>query len=765
MSSSIHVSSDCRKYKDIVESSPDFICCFLPDTTVIFANEALCGTLEAERSELLGRPFIEMIPADEIAPAKEKIASLTPENPTGFHRMVFPLSNGNEYIVHWNIRGRFTEQGDLLEVHAFGRDDSERATANALLAKGAERAKLAARIISDYAFCKSWSQFERTTERALEMLGMENRANRANIFQISVDRVGKTHEWCAPGVPSQKELLQGLSRKTCDWWINTIEKEGSFYFTDPNELPERPHTGKTTIEHLNIRSLAVFPLEAEGRLKGVLSLENFPVGVLSPEVDFPLLASVSRVIGKTMALLEAEDELRAAQNMYRDIVEKQSELIVRIAPDWTINFCNHAYARFFGKTPDEIVGKKLEQVSSSNFDHLSKLTPESPEYVLEKQVVAPDGSVRWQIWHGIAFFDVKGVLKEIQAVGWDITELTMAQRAHENERKRALAIFENSPEGILASWDGVRIDEVNQAFCRMTGFSRDELLGRSLREVLSPEKSAHSLNLERLWKSIGVGESFVDEAILSTKAGGRLFLSLLVLPVPEAGEQGKGAYVFSRNMTALKEKETQLLANIEKMHSTFFQTVELLAQIVESRDPYTAGHQRKTALLSLEIARRMGLDDAVCQGLYLAAAIHDIGKVGIPSEILSRPGKLLDIEFTLVKTHAEEGYNILKKVDFPWRIAEIVRQHHERLDGSGYPHGLKGDALLIEARILAVADTVEAMASHRPYRASLGIEAALLFIEEGKGRLFDEAVVDACRGVFAEVGSFEELSAVAEFLR
>ncbi len=161
----------------------------------------------------------------------------------------------------------------------------------------------------------------------------------------------------------------------------------------------------------------------------------------------------------------------------------------------------------------------------------------------------------------------------------------------------------------------------------------------------------------------------------------------------------------------------------------------------------------------------MGLDDEVCRGIYLAAAIHDIGKIGIPSEILSRPGKLLDIEFALVKTHAEEGYNILKKVDFPWDIAEIVRQHHERLDGSGYPRGLRGDEILLEAKIIAVADTVEAMASHRPYRPSQGIDAALRFIEEEKGRFFDETVVDVCRNLFAEGGSFEELDAVAEFLR
>ncbi|NLK19787.1 MAG: HD-GYP domain-containing protein, partial [Synergistaceae bacterium] len=200
----------------------------------------------------------------------------------------------------------------------------------------------------------------------------------------------------------------------------------------------------------------------------------------------------------------------------------------------------------------------------------------------------------------------------------------------------------------------------------------------------------------------------------------------------------------------IKEKERELTANMEKLNRAFSQTVEVLAQTVESRDPYTAGHQRRTALLSDAIAERMGLDDESRRGLYLAAAIHDVGKISVPAEILSKPGALQPVEMNLVKTHSEEGYIILKKADFPWRLAKIVRQHHERLDGSGYPLGLKGDEILPEAKILAVADVVEAMASHRPYRPSLGAEAALSFVEESSGNLFDPLVVKACRDVFKD---------------
>jgi PAS domain S-box-containing protein/putative nucleotidyltransferase with HDIG domain len=179
-------------------------------------------------------------------------------------------------------------------------------------------------------------------------------------------------------------------------------------------------------------------------------------------------------------------------------------------------------------------------------------------------------------------------------------------------------------------------------------------------------------------------------------------------------------------------------------------TVGAIAHTIEVRDPYTTGHQQRTARLAVAIARKLGLPEHDIQGLYLAGIIHDIGKINIPAEILNKSGKLSKLERGLIEEHAEAGYDIVKGVDFPWPIAEMVRQHHERLDGSGYPHGLKGDAILPQAKILTVADVVEAMMSHRPYRPALGIDAALAEIEKNKGLLFDTAAVDACIALFRQ---------------
>ncbi len=186
-----------------------------------------------------------------------------------------------------------------------------------------------------------------------------------------------------------------------------------------------------------------------------------------------------------------------------------------------------------------------------------------------------------------------------------------------------------------------------------------------------------------------------------------------------------------------------------KLSQSLQEMIAAIAMTLEKRDPYTAGHQQKVAQIASLIAAELGLSKEKVNGIHLGALIHDIGKIYVPAEILNRPGKLTEHEFALIRTHPDVGYDIVKDIHFPWPVAEMVRQHHERLDGSGYPLGLKDGEIILEARILSVADVLEAMASHRPYRASLGMDAAIEEIEKGRGRLFDSGVVDACLRVIS----------------
>jgi putative nucleotidyltransferase with HDIG domain len=191
-------------------------------------------------------------------------------------------------------------------------------------------------------------------------------------------------------------------------------------------------------------------------------------------------------------------------------------------------------------------------------------------------------------------------------------------------------------------------------------------------------------------------------------------------------------------------------------------TIGAIANIMEARDSYTAGHQQRVATLARAIARAMGLSENEVEGIYFASIIHDVGKIQVPIDILDKRGPLAEHEAALLRDHAEAGYRIVRHMDFPWPVAEMVRQHHERLDGSGYPRGLRGGAILRGARVLAVADVVEAMRSGRPYRGALGLDAALTEIRANKGRLFDPDVVDACIGLFLDKPFGREAAAAAK---
>ena len=215
--------------------------------------------------------------------------------------------------------------------------------------------------------------------------------------------------------------------------------------------------------------------------------------------------------------------------------------------------------------------------------------------------------------------------------------------------------------------------------------------------------------------------------------------------------EGETAYLASlRDITEHSRVKEDLKQSLNNLQEAMRGTIRAMAAMVETRDPYTAGHQLRVAHLSRAMAQEMGFPPDRVEGIYLAATIHDIGKISIAAEILSRPGQLSDVEYNLIQHHAQEGYDMLKDVKFSWPIAKIVLQHHERTDGSGYPQGLPREETLMEARILGVADVVEAIASHRPYRAALGIDVALEEISRNSGVLYDPQAVDVCLKLFKE---------------
>ncbi len=243
------------------------------------------------------------------------------------------------------------------------------------------------------------------------------------------------------------------------------------------------------------------------------------------------------------------------------------------------------------------------------------------------------------------------------------------------------------------------------------------------------------------FRAITLAIAILIALLIGLAAGYRAHLTLAVRQRTDA---------LQRSLTDRREAEEKLSRTLDNLRQAMGATLRTLTLAIETKDPYSAGHHKRVADLARTIAMEMGLPDETLDGIRTAATFHDIGKIPLPAEILSRPSKLSEADFHLIKTHSQTGYDILKEVEFPWPVARIVWQHHERLDGSGYPLGLKGEEILPEARVLAVADVVEAMCSHRSYRPMPGLDRALEEIGAQRGILYDPAVVDACLRIFRE---------------
>jgi putative nucleotidyltransferase with HDIG domain len=246
---------------------------------------------------------------------------------------------------------------------------------------------------------------------------------------------------------------------------------------------------------------------------------------------------------------------------------------------------------------------------------------------------------------------------------------------------------------------------------------------------------------------------------------GILLLSGKATHEPYSGEERRLLRIVATDVAASIDNAS-LYENIKREHSEMEKAmdgvVHALSLVVESRDPYTAGHQRRVAGLARSIANKMGLSAWQVMGIYIAGLVHDVGKVAVPTEILNKPGKINQYEYSIIKAHSQVGYEILQKIDFPWPVTTTILQHHERLDGSGYPAGISGEEIILDARILGVADVVEAMSSHRPYRPSLGLSSALEEIAANRGILYDPQVVDACLSLFKkDEAAFDQIMAVA----
>jgi PAS domain S-box-containing protein/putative nucleotidyltransferase with HDIG domain len=377
---------------------------------------------------------------------------------------------------------------------------------------------------------------------------------------------------------------------------------------------------------------------------------------------------------------------------------------------------------------------------SQGFETFAKTQAQAPEVPIVVLSDLADETMAMKTVHeGAQNYVVKGQLNSY-SLAHTIRYAIERKQAEEDLRAQAL-IFENIHDGIIVTDLEGNIIRWNPAAEKMFGYYKDEVFHKTL--GILPTHFIKGTLRDGRW---------AGEMNFTHKDGKQGTCETTVIPLYDERGTIRAVFGVSHDITKHKQAEQALQRSYDKLRETLIVTVNTLASTVEMRDPYTAGHQRRVTILACAIAEELGLTEEQFDGLRLAGLVHDIGKFTVPVEILNKPGRISETEFNIIKTHPQAGYNLLKEIEFPWPVAQIVLQHHERLDGSGYPQGLKNGGIMLEAKILAVADVVEAMASHRPYRPALGIEVALEEITKNKGVLYDPDVVDVCSRLFIDKG-------------
>jgi len=588
------------------------------------------------------------------------------------------------------------------------------------------------------------------------------------------------------------EILSGYS-------LNEVK--GKDWFATFLPEPERKKTKKLFLK-------AVDDTQTQGNLSIILTksaeerlIEWYDKTLKNTQGDTVGLLSIGLDVTERK---KNQELLRQSEEKFRSLVESTSDWIWEVDRNGTYTYASPRVQTLLGYTAEEVLGKSpFDFMPPEEAEYISDefkkiVTLYSPIFSLENTNICKDGTIKTLETSALPFFNEQGEFAGYRGIDRDITERKQSEISL-NRANRALKTLSACNMALVrAKNESELLQTVTNVIVEQAGYN----LAAVVYAEENPQKSItliagagikmtnHDWANDLTWDDTPKGQLPVAHAIRSGKTqvchniacsiGVQLwkdtalsegYLSNIAIPLSNANKSLGALCIYSSEENAFNEEEILLLEELandltygilnlrthalQKQHALLLresleQSIQTIAATVEARDPYTAGHQHRVSQLATAIAREMQLSEEHIQGIHLASIIHDLGKIHIPAEILSKPGKLNKIEFMLIQTHPEEGYNILKDVKFPWPIADIILQHHEKIDGTGYPQGLKGDEILLEAKIICVADVVEAMSSHRPYRASLGIEPALEEIRRGRGSAYDPLVVDTCLKLFDE---------------
>jgi PAS domain S-box-containing protein/putative nucleotidyltransferase with HDIG domain len=536
-------------------------------------------------------------------------------------------------------------------------------------------------------------------------------------------------------IPMDKGVIGRVARRGQPELITNVRD-------DPDFIPAAP----------GVISEVAVPIKRDSEVLGVLNVESTSATPLA-ESDLHLLSSmahqVSVAIQNAQLYQEAQRELaerKRAEEAYRAVVEHSLQGLA-VVQGMHLVFANQAVADIAGYSidellalsPDEVQGTvhpdDREQVWGRLSDRLAGKST-TPHY--EFRIIREDGRVVWvEMFANRVEYHGRPA---VQAAIVDITERKRAEQALRESEERYRTLFEDSRDPVYITTKEGDFVDVNESFLDLFGVSRE-----SLSQLDATELYAHPEDRDTFRSEIEKRGAVRDYELKLRKKDGTLMDTLLSTTLwRDTDGTLLGYRGIIRDITERKRGQEELQRSHGALTGALVGTVKALAALAEIRDPYTAGHQQRVAQLASAMAEEMGLSDDLIQGTRMAGLVHDIGKIRVPAEILSKPTELSDIETEMIGTHPQTAYDILSTVEFPWPVAAIVLEHHERLDGSGYPQGLVDNQILLEARILAVADVVEAMASDRPYRPAHGLDEALAEIADNAGLLYDAQAVKAC---------------------
>lgn len=503
-----------------------------------------------------------------------------------------------------------------------------------------------------------------------------------------------------------------------------------------------------------IAERAVVPMLRDGRLYGVIGL--YVAGAMTfDEAELKLLNEMAEDLAFALNAIATQARREAAEQRavlsetrFSEVFENSpTPMQIMSVTTGDNRAINRAHQMFLGYELEDIraqqhwldrvyVDPVLIEAVMANWQQSIDSARESGGVVKspELKLHCKDGSERLAT-------GTMTLIGDDAVIAWaDLTEIRCSEQALRESEQHFRTMIEQTVLGIYVRRDG-RFVYVNPRYCEMSGWSREELLGQEVLRFTTADPE----NVRRIhdaWDRLAAGEHSVHYNVpLVCKSGELRELALHASSI--RWDDAAATIVMAEDVTERQQAEAKIASYVKQLESSMRGTLQAVSNMIAQRDPYTAGHERRVGLIAGAIAREMGWPEERCDILEMVGLVHDIGKIGVPAEILTKPGRLTDLEMRLVREHAQIGYEILKDVAFPFPVADVIRQHHERLDGSGYPQGLKGDAILPEAKVLAVADVIESIASHRPYRPARGLDAALDELERGRNTHYDPEVIDA----------------------